>query len=142
MKKRFLGNSGLEVSALGLGCMGLSQSYGVPLPREQGVELIDVGDHGVQKRVGIAVDVRRRRHLNLEFSLWGGAPYQQRAGLQLPRCELLRVQGQLSDARVAYQEVLGTARVGQKVTAKPGVMAARSCERGAGPQESRVRYTR
>ena len=28
MKKRFLGNSGLEVSALGLGCMGLSFAYG------------------------------------------------------------------------------------------------------------------
>ena len=50
----------------------------------------------------------------------------ERAGLQLPRCELLRVQGQLSDARVAYQEVLGTARAGQKVTAKPGVLAALS----------------
>lgn len=28
MKKRFLGNSNLEVSALGLGCMGLSHGYG------------------------------------------------------------------------------------------------------------------
>lgn len=31
MQKRFLGNSNLEVSALGLGCMGMSQSYG-PAP--------------------------------------------------------------------------------------------------------------
>jgi aryl-alcohol dehydrogenase-like predicted oxidoreductase len=28
MKKRSLGNSGLEVSALGLGCMGLTLGYG------------------------------------------------------------------------------------------------------------------
>lgn len=30
MKKRKLGNQGLEVSELGLGCMGMSQSYGTP----------------------------------------------------------------------------------------------------------------
>ncbi len=27
MEKRTLGNQGLEVSAVGLGCMGMSQSY-------------------------------------------------------------------------------------------------------------------
>src|ERR1700729_162052 len=36
MKKRKLGNSGLEVSALGLGCMGLSFSY-KPFPEKHEV---------------------------------------------------------------------------------------------------------
>ena len=40
MKKRKLGNSGLEVSALGLGCMGLSFGYGPATEREDGIALI------------------------------------------------------------------------------------------------------
>ena len=35
MKKRKLGNSGLEVSALGLGCMGMSFAYGTPEERDE-----------------------------------------------------------------------------------------------------------
>lgn len=37
---RRLGRDGPEVSALGLGCMGLSQSYGVRPPREEAVALL------------------------------------------------------------------------------------------------------
>ena len=33
MKTRMLGRSGLEVSAMGLGCMGLSFGYGPPVDR-------------------------------------------------------------------------------------------------------------
>lgn len=40
MQKRILGNSGLEVSALGLGCMGLSHGYGPATETRQAVELI------------------------------------------------------------------------------------------------------
>jgi aryl-alcohol dehydrogenase-like predicted oxidoreductase len=40
MKKRVLGNQGLEVSALGLGCMGLNFSYGKPLDKKVAIELI------------------------------------------------------------------------------------------------------
>src|SRR3954468_1181446 len=40
MHKRMLGKSGLEVSALGFGCMGISQSYGRPSTREAGIAII------------------------------------------------------------------------------------------------------
>ena len=40
MQKRTLGTSGLEVSALGFGCMGISQSYGRPSTREDGIAII------------------------------------------------------------------------------------------------------
>ncbi len=40
MKMRKLGKSGLEVSALGLGCMGMSFSYGKPADRGEMVKLL------------------------------------------------------------------------------------------------------
>jgi len=40
MQKRTLGKSGLDVSALGLGCMGLSHGYGPPVETQQGIALI------------------------------------------------------------------------------------------------------
>lgn len=40
MQKRTLGNSGLEVSAIGLGCMGLSFGYGPATEKQQAITLI------------------------------------------------------------------------------------------------------
>jgi aryl-alcohol dehydrogenase-like predicted oxidoreductase len=40
MKRRKLGKSNLEVSAIGFGCMGLNFSYGTALPKEQSITLI------------------------------------------------------------------------------------------------------
>jgi aryl-alcohol dehydrogenase-like predicted oxidoreductase len=40
MQKRKLGKSGLEVSALGLGCMGMSFSYGPPADKQEMISLL------------------------------------------------------------------------------------------------------
>ena len=48
MKHRQLGRSGLNVSVLGFGCMGISQSYGQALPKAEGIQLIrQAVDRGV-----------------------------------------------------------------------------------------------
>src|SRR6266566_952631 len=74
MKQRELGASGLSVSAIGLGCMGMSQSYGAPDDEESvrtihraldlGVTLIDTADaygRGANETlVGRAIRERRR----------------------------------------------------------------------------------
>ena len=45
---RELGKSGLRVSTIGLGCMGISAAYGSPLSRDEGVKLIrDAVDRGI-----------------------------------------------------------------------------------------------
>lgn len=46
MKKRTLGKSGLEVSAVGLGCMGMSGAYGPPHDKQEMIRLI----HGAIER--------------------------------------------------------------------------------------------
>ena len=40
MITRQLGRSGLEVSAIGLGCMGLSHGYGSACAEQDGIDLI------------------------------------------------------------------------------------------------------
>jgi aryl-alcohol dehydrogenase-like predicted oxidoreductase len=48
LQKRRLGNSDLEVSAIGLGCMGLSFGYGPAVEKQQGIALIRAAvAHGV-----------------------------------------------------------------------------------------------
>src|SRR5258708_37691630 len=40
MQERRLGNSNLEVSAIGLGCMGLSFGYGPAVDKQAGIALV------------------------------------------------------------------------------------------------------
>jgi aryl-alcohol dehydrogenase-like predicted oxidoreductase len=48
MQKRHLGNSGLEVSAIGFGCMGLNFSYGHALAKNESIAMIRAAaDRGV-----------------------------------------------------------------------------------------------
>lgn len=48
MQKRKLGNSGLEVSAMGLGCMGMSYGYG---PASDPKKMISVIREAVERGV-------------------------------------------------------------------------------------------
>lgn len=90
MQVRALGKSGLEVSALGFGCMGLSFAYGVPTERAAGVSLIRTAvDLGVtffdtaesygpfvnEELVGEALGpVRDRVVIATKFGFKGGKP--------------------------------------------------------------------
>jgi len=48
MQKRKLGNSNLEVSSLGLGCMGMSFSYGEPHDTKEMIALMHAAvDRGI-----------------------------------------------------------------------------------------------
>jgi aryl-alcohol dehydrogenase-like predicted oxidoreductase len=48
MQKRKLGKSNLEVSAIGLGCMGMSFSYGPPKDKQEMIGLIhEAVDRGI-----------------------------------------------------------------------------------------------
>jgi aryl-alcohol dehydrogenase-like predicted oxidoreductase len=90
MQKRKLGKSGLEVSAIGLGCMGLSFGYGPATEKEQAITLIrSAFDRGItffdtaeaygpftnEELVGEAVEpFRERVAIATKFGFEGGKP--------------------------------------------------------------------
>ena len=90
MKKRALGRSGLQVSELGFGCMGLSFGYGPAVDRPQGISLIRLAvDRGLtffdtaeaygpfknEELVGEALaDVRDQVVIATKFGFKDGSP--------------------------------------------------------------------
>ena len=102
MQKRTLGTRGLEVSALGLGCMGMSQSYGTPPDKqamialirtavERGITFFDTaevyGQHANEELVGEALEpVRRQVMIATKF----GIKYENGEQVQDRRPEQIR----------------------------------------------------
>ena len=91
MKKRMLGKSNLEVSAMGLGCMGMSFAYGPAKDKREMISLIRRAvEHGVtffdtaeaygpftnEELVGEALEPLRRGSDRNEIRLPGRRPAQ------------------------------------------------------------------
>jgi aryl-alcohol dehydrogenase-like predicted oxidoreductase len=113
MQKRTLGKRGLEVSTLGLGCMGMSQSYGTPPDKqamislirtavERGITFFDTaeiyGPYTNEELVGEALaPLRRQVVIATKF----GIKYENKQQLQDSRPEVIRqsVEGSLKRLR-------------------------------------------
>jgi aryl-alcohol dehydrogenase-like predicted oxidoreductase len=127
LSRRKLGGQGLEVSAIGLGCMGMSQSYGpadegesiATLHRaiELGCTFLDTaevyGPHANEELLGRALKGRRDRveiATKFGFRIEGGKPF---AGERDSRPERIRgaVEGSLKRLGTDYIDLLYQHRV-------------------------------
>jgi aryl-alcohol dehydrogenase-like predicted oxidoreductase len=131
MQKRMLGSSGLEVSALGFGCMGLNSTYGKPLDHAEGVRMIQAAvERGVtffdtaevygpyinEELVGDALTTFRNRVVIATKFGFGMNPDGSRYGLDSSPNNLRKaVEGSLTRLKVGAIDLLYQHRVDPKV---------------------------
>ncbi len=127
MHKRTLGNSSLEVSALGLGCMGLSHGYGPAIDTQQAITLIrSAVDRGVtffdtaevygpylnEQVVGEALaPVRDQVVIATKFGFTFGADNKQQILNSRPEHIRLAVEGSLRRLKTDFIDLLYQHRV-------------------------------
>ncbi|GFM88863.1 aldo/keto reductase [Pseudomonas cichorii] len=127
MQKRKLGNSSLEVSALGLGCMGLSHGYGPATDTDQAVTLIRKAvDQGItffdtaevygpylnEQVVGQALaPVRDQVVIATKFGFTFGSDNKQQVLNSRPEHIRVAVEGSLRRLKTDYIDLLYQHRV-------------------------------
>lgn len=80
MQKRTLGKNTLDVSALGLGCMGMSFSYGPPADKQEMIRLLRFAvEHGITffdtaEMYGPFINEELVGQVQSEYSLWWRRP--------------------------------------------------------------------
>ncbi|MDO7928195.1 aldo/keto reductase [Pseudomonas sp. KFB-139] len=127
MQKRKLGNSSLEVSALGLGCMGLSHGYGPATDTDQAVTLIRAAvDQGItffdtaevygpylnEQVVGQALaPVRDQVVIATKFGFTFGSDNKQQVLNSRPEHIRVAIEGSLRRLKTDYIDLLYQHRV-------------------------------